>query len=219
MSRPGLGRLYSPDDRDLGFRALSLPRKTSLRNHRYWYGNGWWGDQGSTSQCVAYSWLHWLEDGPITQPSTPPPILDPAILYTEAQRVDEWPGENYDGTSVRAAAKILQSKGFISSYHWAFTLPEVIEVLLSTGPMVVGTNWYSGMDTIGADNYIRISGGIVGGHAYVLNGVNKGREHFRMKNSWGREWGDNGYALLSFSDMDRLLSEEGEACIALEVKK
>ena len=216
----GLGRRFAPDDRDLSFSASALlPRRLSSRTYRYWYANGWWGDQGSTSQCVAYSWMHWVEDGPVVQPSAPPPILDPAILYQEAQKVDEWPGEDYEGTSVRAGAKVLQARGFISSYYWARSLSEVIEVLLSTGPMTVGTNWYDGMFSPDADNYLQITGALAGGHAYKLDGVNKRYRHFRMKNSWSRSWGNNGYALISFDTFERLLGEDGEACIATEVKK
>jgi hypothetical protein len=32
-------------------------------------------------------------------------------LYHEAQKVDEWPGEDYDGTSVRAGLDILRKRG------------------------------------------------------------------------------------------------------------
>lgn len=138
---PAFGRRAALDPRDRNFplRALLGPR--SARMYRYWNDSGWWGDQGPLPQCVGYSLVHYLEDGPVSQRGQAPCIA-PAIVYREAQLVDEWEGEDYDGTSVRAGAKVLKEHGFIASYHWAFTLDELVEALLETGPVVMGTNWY-----------------------------------------------------------------------------
>lgn len=210
----GLGRLYAPDRRDHGFlMAAVLPVATVT--HRAWYQNGWWGDQGATPQCVGYAWAHWLEDGPVTQGGSAP-ILAPSVIYHEAQLVDEWPGEAYDGTSGRAGAKVLQARRFIDSYLWAFDAETVVNAILSTGPVVVGTNWYEGMFAANAAGKLTISGVIAGGHEYVLNGASRASGLVRIKNSWGRAWGRNGNAWLSFADLDRLLKEDGEACLAVE---
>lgn len=222
--RYGLGRRPSVDSRDDAFpMSMALPIEAPGITHRYWNAEGWWGDQGSTSQCVAYAWTHWLEDGPITQPKTPhggaQSVVRPFDLYREAQKVDEWPGEDYDGTSVRAGAKVLQSMGFVREYRWAFTVDTVVKAVLSVGPVVVGTNWYSGMFEPDSEGLIDVTGGVVGGHAYVLNGVNVRRGLFRVKNSWGRDWGRHGHALIGIEDMSRLINEQGEACLAVEVQK
>lgn len=95
---------------------ISIPTELPSIDYKYWWPGGWWGDQLNTPHCVAYSWSHWLAAGPITQKtkrvSGKSPI-DTAYLYNEAQLVDDWPGEDYDGTSVRAGAKILKREGFI----------------------------------------------------------------------------------------------------------
>lgn len=217
MSDPRLGRRFSPDDRDKNFpvrRRLSGGPYVAQRH--YWFAHGWWGDQGQTPQCVAYAWTHWLEDGPVKH-GGPSPIIAPSVLYREAQKVDEWPGENYDGTSVRAGAKVLTSKELVSSYEWAFGIDDVIRTLLEVSPMVVGTNWYGDMFNPDPAGFIHVGGGIAGGHAYLLDGVSLPAEHFRLKNSWGRGWGNDGFALISFADFERLLREDGEAAIAVEV--
>ncbi len=206
------GRQFRPDARD---RAYLLRPAASRRTSRYWSDNGWWGDQGRTSQCVAYAWTHWLEDGPVAQRGTPP-CIKPAVLYRAALEVDEWPGEDYDGTSVRAGAKVLQARGFIASYHWAYRAVDVVNTLLEIGPVVLGVNWYQRMDTPDREGVIRVGGRLEGGHAVVANGVNTATGLVRIKNSWGRSWGRDGRCWLPITDLERLLGEDGEACLARE---
>jgi len=218
-----LGRVYIEDKRDLNYliknnqrtlQQISTPPK--VLTQRYWDANGWWGDQGNTPQCVGYSWSHWLEDGPIQQ-SGIPPIIKPFDIYKNAQKLDEWYGENYDGTSVRGAVKYLKNIGKVKSYYWAFDVQTLSETILKLGPVVVGTNWYNGMFYPNKTGLIKISGQMVGGHAYLINGVDTKTKQFRIKNSWGKSWGNGGHAFISFNDMSRLIKENGEICLAIEL--
>ena len=221
---PGLGRLPSPDPRDRNFPLrAAVPR--NLTGRRYWWDSGAWLDQGSTGTCVGHGWAHWVEDAP----RSPVGTIDPFQIYRDACLLDVWP-ENDDqdldwGTSVRAGAKVLQNRGVVSSYLWAFNLQTVIDAVLSKGPVVVGTNWYEGMFNpmwvTSADGTprktIRIRGDVMGGHCYTLNGVSTTAQVFRLKNSWGRLWGAGGRASISFDDMERLISEDGEAAMAVQI--
>ena len=81
---------------------------------------------------------------------------------------------------------------------------------------MVGTNWYVGMFYPDKNGLIKISGGLAGGHAYVINGVDTKKQLFRIKNSWGRSWGISGTAYISFANMQRLIAEDGEVCLAVE---
>lgn len=218
-----LGRVYIEDKRDLNYliknnqrtlQQISTPPK--VLTQRYWDANGWWGDQGNTPQCVGYSWSHWLEDGPVQQ-SGIPPIIKPFDIYKNAQKLDEWYGENYDGTSVRGAVKYLKNIGKVKSYYWAFDIQTLSETILKLGPVVVGTNWYNGMFYPNKNGLIKIGGQMVGGHAYLINGVDTKTKQFRIKNSWGKSWGKGGHAFISFNDMSRLIKENGEICLAIEL--
>lgn len=218
-----LGRLYIPDKRDKNFPMKSaLPSGDSKRTYRYWWPSGWWGDQGSTPQCVAYSWMHYIEDGPVTHfyetndESHEKPLIDCTWLYNEAQKIDEWPGENYDGTSVRAGVKILMQKGLIQEYRWTWNIEDVKKALLEQGPIVVGTWWHRDMFYPDKKGIISPTGDKVGGHAYLLNGINLDKGLIRIKNSWGRSWGKNGYAYIKIEDLDQLIQDQGEACLAVE---
>ena len=182
---------------------------------KYWDDNMWWGNQENTPMCVGYAWAHWVADGPVTHNGTQPPIA-PTLIYQQAQLVDEWPGTNYDGTSVRGAAKYLNTAGKIGSYYWAYDVQTLINTLLQIGPVVVGTNWYYNMFYPNSNGVISIGGSLAGGHAYVINGVDTVNRLFRIKNSWGQSWGKSGHAFISFTDMTRLINENGEICLAIE---
>ena len=191
------------------------PTPSPIIVSKYWDSDGWWGNQGNKPHCVGFSWAHWIEDGPVGHGGVAP-IISPIKIYSEAQKIDEWPGENYNGTSVRAGAKYLKSINAIQSYYWAYDVNTLIDCVFKLGPVVVGTYWYSSMFSPDSNGIIKISGGIVGGHAYVINGVDKTKQLFRIKNSWGRAWGKQGHAFISFNDMSRLMSMNGEICIAVE---
>ena len=216
-----LGRFVKTDDRDKKFLISSrLPKKASLKTYKYWWTNGWWGNQGYTPQCVAYSWVHWLASGPITQKTSREGGVSPydvSHLYNEAQKIDIWPGEDYDGTSVRAGAKVLQSAGYINGYSWAWDIQTAVDALLNLGPIVVGTWWYYDMFFPNAKGVITPTGSKMGGHAYLLDGVNTKTRMVRIKNSWGRDWGKTGFAYMSFDDMDKLIKDSGEICMANEI--
>jgi hypothetical protein len=218
-----LGRIHLPDERDKKYQIKSLlPAEMPGVDYKYWWPSGWWGDQGYYPHCVAYSWAHWLAAGPITQKKSrtggKAPV-DTTYLYTEAQKVDQWPGEDYDGTSVRAGATILKNLGFIKSYNWAWDIENTVNALLTLGPVVVGTVWTYGMCFPDEKGVIDTSGSILGGHAYLLDGVNVKKKMIRIKNSWGREWGKNGFAYISFDDMNGLIQQYGEICLAVEEEK
>lgn len=186
-----------------------------VRRYRYWSQAGWWGDQGATSMCVGYSLAAWIEDGPVTHPGIAP-IVRPRPIYDLARTMDEWPGVDYDGTSVRAGMKALRSMGWVDSFRWALSMEEVVETLLTGGPVVVGTNWYEAMFDPDPDGTVHIGGDVVGGHAYKLDGVSLDDRRVRGKNSWGRGWGSRGALWMSFDDLERLIDEQGEACFGVE---
>jgi len=140
----------------------------------------------------------------------------PAGIYHMAQHLDEWEGTDYDGTSVRAGAKVLHHLGFIGGYQWATNFSSMVNALLEQGPCVIGVNWYEGMWQPDGGGTIYATGVLEGGHALLANGVDTVRQRIRVKNNWGRAWGRRGRAWVSFADMAKLLREDGEVCLAVE---
>lgn len=224
MQQEWFGRVYKEDPRDSNFGISevvgSMETLPDIRK-KEWWADGWKGNQGSTPWCVSYSWSHWFEDGPVIQDiivGRQKPVYDTGELYDTFRRYDGIDG-NYAGTTVRAGAKVFQKLGIISEYRWAQTLEDVINAVTHLGPMVVGTNWTERMNNPTSRQYfIKPTGRSVGGHAYMINGIDRENEIFRIKNSWGVNWGYLGMAFIRFSDFETLLHDRGEACVAFENK-
>jgi hypothetical protein len=213
-NRYGRGRLLSLDERDLKhpMRASLSPQERKLVTSRHWI-TGPVLDQGPHPFCVGFSWRQWLTSTPYRTVSGPAPVS----IYREAQKLDEWPGEDYPGTSVRAGAKVLQQLGHIREYLWAWDVDTLRAFVLNRGCIVMGTDWFTGMYDVRPDGVLEVSGDYDGGHAWLVVGFSQKRNQFRMLNSWGPAWGQNGRAWLSVDTMHHLLVEKaGEACSALE---
>ena len=179
-----LGRQYVEDKRDSNYlisEHLLKGLSPATITNKYWDDTIWWGDQGNTPQCVGYAWAHWIDDGPVYHSGSTHPYLQPSVIYRNAQKLDEWVGENYDGTSVRGGVKYLKSQNLVSNYYWGFDVNTLVNTVLNLGPVVVGTNWYYNMFYPNTTGLIKIGGPIAGGHAYVVNGVATTSKLFRIK--------------------------------------
>jgi C1A family cysteine protease len=76
--------------------------------------------------------------------------------------------------------------------------------------MEFGTNVYQSIMKVGKDGIIpepKEGENPVGGHALFICGFSNQKRAFLLQNSWGPEWGDNGFGWLPYSYF-----EKGEAC-------
>lgn len=215
----GMGRLRQWDDRNRNHPMLAAGQGVIRR--RMWNASVVL-DQGDTPQCVGYAGWGWLAGGPVVQL----PTFSPTDLYRWAQDNDEWPGNNYEGSSTLGLMKALKQKGYVKDYVWAFDANTVVDWVLAHGPVVVGTNWYRDMFTPDHEGFLEPSGTLEGGHEWRITGADldkicsydNTRGAVRMVNSWGRGWGEQGRAWVSISALDKLIHEEGEAVTAVEIK-
>lgn len=214
---PRLDRLKQFDERSRLFRAAEGIEQYPLRS--YSWNKTIWLDQGAEGACVGFGCTHELAARPVVVPGLTNHFAREEV-YWEAQKIDPWEGGSYpgaqptyEGSSVLAGVKVLQARGFLSEYRWAFGEEDLARTIGYRGPVVLGLNWYEGMFDADGDGFIHVDGGLAGGHCILAAGFSLKLDAYRLDNSWGIEWGVNGSCYLSRSDMSRLLAEDGEACI------
>jgi hypothetical protein len=183
-------------------------------------------NQGETGTCVGHAWRNFLRSAPMRTEASGPSAFD---LYRKAVALDEF-RENDDevdledgdrgldfGTTVRAGAKAVTDFGRLKSFLWAFQLQPAVEWVLTKGPVVLGTDWWSSFEPDN-EGIVQIKPGarLEGGHAYLWRGVDTKRALARCTNSWGDGWGESGDFYIPFRDLERLIANDGEVCTAVE---
>lgn len=182
-------------------------------------------DQGAEGACVGFGWLAEIIAKPVVPDEQPTEEVGNHLAqfyYEEAKKLDEWEGQDYEGTSVLAGAKVMKKYGLISEYRWCFNIDDIIDAVATQGPVVIGIPWYNSMYTTNSQGLCGVSGEKVGGHCITLTGYDPAKvfgrqtvEVFRWRNSWGEEYGVNGSGYIRVSDLRKLFAEGGEACIPI----
>lgn len=232
---PRLDRLPEKDPASLDFpvmrRLAAPPQKAKSRT---WKCDTYL-DQGQEGACTGFSRAHNLAAQPQAVPA------DQALaerLYQRARFLDDYPGENYEGSSVLGAVKAAEEAGLVIEYHWAFTLGDFVLGLGYVGPAVVGIDWYNGMFTPDANGFIHPTGGIGGGHAIMIKaikivkgndslpvtggpdvtGIDVAKSYVTYHNSWGKSWGVGGCAKQYLNEFDTLRQAQAEVCFSHDKK-
>ncbi|APO72214.1 peptidase C1A papain family protein (plasmid) [Rhizobium gallicum] len=150
------------------------------------------------------------------------------MLYTMAKRYDEWPGEDYDGSSARGAMKGWFKHGLCALALWKERDPDpqlgpkrsadaikrplgayfrvnhkdlvaMHSAISEVGVLFATATVHEGWQQVReGDKGIRYRQGSVGGHAFAIVGYDQ--SGFWIQNSWGPTWGDGGLANLSYAD-------------------
>lgn len=155
--------------------------------------------------------------------------VSPRMLYHMARIYDEWSGEDYEGSSCRGAIKGWHRHGACSEELWPYrsrfkkpepswqqdaaarplgayyrinkdSIADMQAAINEVGAIYVSSMVHNGwiLRKTKALPIIKPQNGKTGGHAYAMVGYNlKG---FIVQNSWGRDWGYNGFAVLTYED-------------------
>jgi hypothetical protein len=186
----------------------------TTRRARYWNSRGPRLDQGAEGAAVGFAWAIWATDRGVRLADGAFDEAWARALYGESQKlagIDDAAGGSY----VWAGERALRDRGLIAE---SFACPDrdsIVAALLERGLLIAGVTWMVGMD-----EPVWVNGRCVcrvekdtprGGHAIVLNGVDLDLEidgvrgFVRFKNSWGALWGDDGQALISLDDLERIV--------------
>jgi hypothetical protein len=134
-------------------------------------------NQGSEGACVGFGCSRMM--GLLNRVR-----YDSFWLYHEARKVDEWPGEDYDGTSVRAALDVLRTQGHVRVGAKGKRLPP------SVAEGISANRWATSVDDV----------------LKVLGYPDK--DYVEFANSWGLDYPRR--TRMPASVLERLLNENGE---------
>jgi hypothetical protein len=170
-------------------------------------------DQGQTGHCVGFGWAGWVDAAPVEGSYQ---NADGHALYYECKVIDGEPlAEN--GSYVRSGALALRTRGRLAAFGFATTTAEIDDWINNHGPVVVGTSWTNDMFNPDANGFVKPTGGVAGGHCYLMLEKVDSDDAYVFQNSWGGSWGQNGRFKMKRSDFGSLLADHGEACCAAEL--
>ena len=154
-------------------------------------------------------------------------------IYYKSKEIDPWP--NQEGTSIRDALKQLCKLGVPPEKGWLYNdiikgkpevwaksiarwgkgqeyyrinnLNELLTALTNVGPVVIGILCFEEImnPQKGLVKYPINPNRCYGGHAITCVGFSKKTKLIKFKNSWSRNWGDNGYGYLPFKYIENYM--------------
>jgi C1A family cysteine protease len=199
-------------------RGVAMPEKVT-RRAKFWVP-GPVLDQGQEGACVGFGWTGTLAASPNRIHTATDDVAK--SIYKLAQQYDDWPGEDYEGSSVLGGAKGLKAQGFLGEYRWCFGIEDLIDAVITTGPVAIGIDWYEEMYETEPSGLVKVGGEKVGGHCLYVYGYNPKKrlkgvrgtfEACYWRNSWGSSYGINGEGIIRAEDLAVLLQADGEAVV------
>ena len=174
-------------------------------------------DQGDFGTCVGNAGAGWLASEPVVDPGVTEALA--RQLYFEATCYDGMcDPTGQTGSTSRSLAKALKARGRLLAYAFATSMADIDEWLAGHGPVMVGADWTNDMFNPGPDHVVHITGGVAGGHEWLVRYREPDTTQYRCRNSWGTGWGDHGDFLIEAADLGQLLFKQGgDALLAAEL--
>jgi len=149
------------------------------------------------------------------------------MLYAMAKRYDEWPGEDYSGSSARGVMKGWHKHGICASRLWRDLTGEPVPderaadairrplgayyrvnhrdlvamhaAITEVGVLLATADVHEGWQSLASGKSdIAYSERKIGGHAFAIVGYDD--VGFWIQNSWGTGWGKGGLARIGYDD-------------------
>lgn len=174
-------------------------------------------DQGDVGSCTGNALADCLNTLPLYKSGAFLDERSAIAIYTWATHHDNVPGsypKEDTGSTGLAACKAGKHLGLLSGYKHAFGVEHTLGAL-SLQPVMIGIPWYNGMFTPDGDGFVNVTDGVAGGHEIAVIGNDTLNQFVTLLNSWGSGWGMNGTAKLRWSDLERLLAEQGDCTVPI----
>jgi hypothetical protein len=222
----------TPDIRDRYYEPMLVQLASQISNR-----GGQVMDQGSEGACTGFGLaavinLLNMKRGQSFESSS-------RMLYEMAQKHDEWPGEDYEGSSCRGAIRGWKNMGVCGDDEWKFIenkpneltikraiaarenplgvyyrlRPNIVDyhaALNEVDAIYVSARVHSGWFNPKNDDdhnlaTIQPNPEPAGGHAFAIVGYNS--IGFIVQNSWGEDWGSDGFAVWLYADWQANISD------------
>lgn len=173
-------------------------------------------DQGQLGSCTANAALGVLVTAPYGHAGVSYTEDDAVALYSLETKIDDSqiPGEyppDDTGSSGPWSMLALEKQGKVRSFVHSRSVHHSL-LLLNEGPISIGVPWYRSMFKPDSRSQITVdeSSGVAGGHQVAIVANDATDRHVVIRNSWGPNWGSNGHAFLSWSDLETLFGQGGD---------
>lgn len=218
------------DFRDKMYQAslYEVPTKIDLEDYKKWEVPIL--DQGQEGACTGFG-LATVANYLLHRRKIVPDVkqVSPRMLYEMAKRYDEWPGENYSGSSARGAMKGWYKHGVCGEECWPYNnkkkdqrlnearttdalkrplgayyrvnhkdLVAIHSAMAEVGILYATGTVHEGWENIDENGVIPFMETALGGHAFAI--VAYDIRGFWIQNSWGKDWGKEGFALITYDD-------------------
>jgi hypothetical protein len=154
--------------------------------------------------------------------------VSPFMLYDMARRYDEWAGEDYEGSSCRGAIKGWYKHGVCKRELWRSSSTKIKALsqnvvadaaarplgayfrvnhkdlvamhaaITETKILYASATVHTGWEKVKSNGKVRFETKPLGGHAFAIVGYDK--EGFWIQNSWGEDWGHDGFCHITYQD-------------------
>lgn len=161
--------------------------------------------QGSTPHCAGFSGAQYIESLYWKETGTPIQI-EASQIYAKAKLIDGM--KDIDGTTPTAVLSAAiglcgwEDKGYNVDIYFKESKEKTIEyikyLIHKNMFILIGFNICEGWYKVTNEKYkVTHSGENLGGHCVLGCGYNK--EGFYIQNSWGKDWGAKGFALIPWN--------------------
>jgi hypothetical protein len=171
-------------------------------------------DQGNTGHCIGFAWAG---NGICTPVNDAWTNADGDRIYYESVAIGGEPNSEDGSTTLWGAKAMQKNEGRIDSYAFASNVDDLIVWLKTNGPSVNGTDWLSGMMDADANGQVHATGSFVGGHDWLIRGVDTVANVFHAIQSWGKSWAKGGAFTIAITDFITLFNSGGDSCLAVEL--
>lgn len=219
-----LGRHLWHDNASRGYDAArQLSRPTPLKSTRHECLVAPW-DQGAIGQCTAEAALGLLMTKPFhngrwnftgTGPGSDTlEFYRAETLIDDSKIVGHYEPDDTGSTGLWSM-KVLKQQGIASGYRHIFGWDTLLHVL-TDHPVSMGIAWYGSMfypDERGVVDFDSAIDEPIGGHQICVVGYDLDRKELIFRNSWGPNWGCDGYGRITFDRARELLYKlQGDVC-------